>query len=317
MAIGTAALIGGGLSLAGGLAGAAEGRKGRDAANRAIGGALAEYQGIKLPEISDMELDLLLPQLVGEYGPEALQALDLGPSAMDNVTIDPALKLQQLQALSQLGELSQGGLTEADKAASRDIQREVAQTNQARQQSILQNLAQRGALGSGMELSARMGAAQQAADAQSRAGDQLAQQAQARALQALMQSGQLAGQVRGQDFSEQSQIASARDAINRFNVQNQQGVMGQNVGERNRAQQMNLAARQGVADAGVNIRNQEQMHNKNLQQQDFGNRMSLADSKAAIYSGQAKNATEAAKNTAAGWGQMGGAGAKIAAAFMK
>jgi hypothetical protein len=314
MAVGTGtALLAGGAAaggIASGIMGSRQVRRGQRAAEQAMAQALAELRGVRLPELSDMELDLILPQLMGEFTPEQLQSLDLGPSAMDQMSIDPTIKLQQLQALSRMGEMSEGGLTEGDMAAARDIQRGVSQSNQARQEALLQNMAQRGVLGSGMELAARMGANQQAADAQSRASDQLLQQAQQRALQALSQTGQMAGQIRGQDFGEQAQIAAARDAINRFNVQNQQGVMAQNVADRNRAQQMNLAERQRIADAGTNIQNQQQMHNRGLHQQQFQNQMQQAQGIASALTRQGQTIQQGANQQAQIIGNTGAGLAK-------
>jgi hypothetical protein len=125
-----------------------------------------------------------------------------------------------------------------------------------------------------MELAARLQGAQDSATRLSSAGDRLTQDARARALQALSQTGNMAGELRSQDFGEQEKIARARDAINQFNVQNQQQLQSRNISEQNRAQLANMQARQAMADSNLQLRNQEQQYNKGLQQQNFQNQMS-------------------------------------------
>ena len=80
-------------------------------------------------------------------------------------------------------------------------------------------MAQRGVGGSGVELAARLGANQASADRMSRESDTLVQQAQQRAMDAMMNQANLGGQIRSQDYGEQSNLASARDAMNKFNTQ--------------------------------------------------------------------------------------------------
>lgn len=314
MGIATAAIIG--AAVVGAAASANEGNKSRRAAATAARDKQNIIAGVKLPDIEDQELDLLIPQLVGEYDPEVMQSLNLDPSDMENVSVDQDIKNQQLKALAGLSEVAEGGLTEADRAASRDIQREVAQNNVARQKALLSEMDQRGVLGSGMELAARMKANQMSADAQSRAGDQLAQQAQARALQAMIQQGNMASQVRGQEFGEQSQVAQARDVINRFNTNNRQDVANQNINMGNEAQRMNLMARQAQADNAAALKNQQQIHNKNLLQQDFNNRAGMAGKQIGIVDGRAAAEQAAHANTGAAYAQAANAiGSGIASQY--
>lgn len=313
----TAAAIAGGATVGSALIGANQAKKGREAAMNAANQAAAQFANVDLPDIQKMELALQNPELVGEYAPLLEQYLQLNPSAMEDISVDQALKNEQMKALSGISEIAEGGLTEADKAAARDIQREVNQNAEARRQAILQNMAQRGTLGSGMELAAQLASAQQAADQQSRAGDVLAQQAQSRALQALQQSGALAGQVRGQEFGEQAQVAQAKDAINQWNTANQQNVAARNVQNQNQAQQQNLAARQALEEQRANIANQQQIHNKGLQQQQFQNEMQRASGLAGAYQTQGQVAQNAANAQAQMIGGIGSGIGNIAGAFIK
>lgn len=306
-------------AVVGGALAANEGNKARGAAGTAARDRTALYDQLRqeMPGISDLELDLLVPQLVGEYDPESIQKETLGPSAMENVSADPNLKIEQLKALAGISEVAEGGLSEADMAASRGIQREVNQNNQARQEKILMDMAQRGVLGSGGELAARLNSNQMASDQQSAASDNLIQQAQARSLQALSQQGNMAGNMRTQDVGEQSNVAQARDAISQFNTQNSQNVGAQNVGNRNIAQQQNLANKQAISNAGVDIKNTQQQYNKNLQVDNYNRLKDIADAKQGIVKDRGAAEAEAFKNSAAaisgaasgvGKGIMGGFG---------
>lgn len=296
-----------GTTIAAGAAQMNEANKSRRAAETAAKdkNAMLDELRRQMPDVSDLELELMLPQFIGEYTPEALSSMDLGASAMEGVSADEQIKLEQLKALTGIGDIAEGGLSEGDLAASRQIQREVNQNNQARQDQILMDMAQRGVLGSGGELAARMNANQQATNQQAVASDNMLQQAQARSLQALTQQGNMAGNIRSQDVGEQTNVAKARDAINQFNTQNSQNVANQNVGNRNVAQQQNLANRQATSNAGVNIQNQQQMHNKELLVDNYNRQRGINDSRVGIRQQVADAAQQQAKDNAAAIGQIG------------
>lgn len=252
------------------------------------------YGNIDIPEIADQEVQFIGPELVGEMSPEELRSLELQRSSMEGVTADPEAVAKQQEALSQLSEIAEGGVTEADKATMREIRRDVGQSAKARRDAILANMAQRGVLGSGMELAAQLQGEQQAVQAESEAGDRAVQQAQARALQGLTRKGSLSSQMRGQSFGEQSDIAKAQDVIKRFNVQNQQNVMAQNIAARNQAQLQNLQARQSIENEQNRLRNLQEQQNKALIQQQYENEMAKAAGMSGAYSAGAKAAGQAA-----------------------
>lgn len=306
MAIPLAAIGAGASLLSGGLSAIQGSQASADAARAAQTKQLMlDRLRAMMPAASEMELQLMIPQLVGEYTPEAAEALELGPSAMEDIGVDEQLKLEQLKALAGIGDIAEGGLTEADLAASRQIRRDVGQADQARQQQVLMEMAQRGVLGSGGELAARLGAGQQATERQAAASDELIRQAQARSLQALGQQGNLAGQIRGQEFGEQSDIARARDVIGQFNVRNRQDVLGRNVGERNIAQQQNLQGAQEQANRAAEIKNIEQMRNKQLPAQRYGWEADIMQGRIGAEQQQAQQRQQAHRDTAAGIGQIG------------
>lgn len=267
----TAAIVGG-AALGSTLLASQASRQGAEAQRRAAEAAAAAFAGVPIPTVEEQKIILQTPELMGQYTPEQLQAMELGVSAMEGVKADQGAIDAQKQALEGISEVAEGGYSEADKATAREVQRTVSQDAQARQKAILNSMAQRGVLGSGMELAAQLQSQQQSADQMSRAGDNLTQQAQARALAALGQQGSLAGQLRQQSFGEQSDVARARDAINQFNTQNRQSVTNQNVGNRNQAQLTNLQNRQAIENQRAGLANEQERYNKGLIQQQFDNR---------------------------------------------
>jgi hypothetical protein len=284
------ALAGAGMSLAGSLfSGDDDEEQKAEEAQRA---ALAQYQNIAIPDIADQQLHLEGLKSVGDYTPEMEAAMAGGSSAMEGVSSDPRLKEQNMRVLSQMTDAGRGGLTMEDRAALNELRNKTAQQTQARDASILQNMAQRGVAGSGSELAARMIESQNAGNEASAAGDRLASMGQQKALQALASAGSMGGQMQTQDFREKSDVANAADIARRFDVTNSRDVQQRNVGSRNTAQAGNLANNQRVADTNVGLRNTEQEHNKGLIQQHFTNEMTKANG----MSGQYKNIAEQANN---------------------
>lgn len=274
------AIAGAGAAIGGAYLANEEAKRGRRAQERAARAASAALAAVGIPEVEAQEIVLQNPQLVAEFIPEAERALELEDSLMQDVGADQQVVDQQMQTLEGIGEIAEGGLTEADRAAAREIQRDVSQSDAARRKAILQQMAQRGVLGSGMELAAQLDQAQDTAEQQAAASDRLIQQAQARSLDALSRSGTLAGQIRGQDFSEQERIAKAQDAINQWNIANRQDIASRNVQARNDAEAANIATRQQLENSRAALANQQEIANKQLLQQRFNNELAVATGQA-------------------------------------
>lgn len=322
MGIATAALVGAGAATIGSsLIAANQAKQGTKAAQNAAQQAAATIGAVNVPDIEQMKLVLDQYRQAGEYRPDLEQAIELAESAMENVETNPELAQQQLAMVQQMGEIAEGGLTEADQAAAREIQRKVAGSDMARRKAILNDMAQRGVLGSGMELAAQLQGAQDSLDQESAASDALTREAMARSLDALRSGSGMASQLRQQDFGEQSAVAQARDAINQFNVQNQQQLQARNVQNKNQAQMANLQAQQAIANANIDLANQQQMHNKNLLQQQFNNQMTKAGAMAgqqqAVGQAAQAGANQQAQIIAGAGGALGNMFGGIAGQAMK
>lgn len=253
--------------------------------------AMEELDKLQIPDIEKQKLALEIPQLVGLQ-----QAEQLGDTSLADIAPDAQSEEAQRSALTQLKELSEKGFSEEDRAAMRQLQRQVGAEEKARQQSILSDMAQRGVSGGGQELAARLASSQASASRAAEGADRLAiQQAQARRA-ALSQLGQQAGAFRGQQFQEQSSAAKARDAINQFNAM-----------QRAQAQQANLAQRQAIENQRAATLNQQQATNKGLIQQQYQNQLQKATGMqsamgnvAQAYGQQAQSQAQAAQAEAAG-----------------
>jgi len=112
----------------------------------------------------------------------------------------------QLRALEQLQALSDGGYTDADRAAMRQSRLDNAQAVGSQSLAAAQQMQARGMGGGGAELAARMGGGQALANANARSDASMMASTQQRALQALQASGQLSGQIYGQDMNRRSAL---------------------------------------------------------------------------------------------------------------
>jgi hypothetical protein len=224
--------------------------------------SLAQYDNLTPPDLQDVQFDNY--SWLGDFVPQnRVQAptVDAGPdvqyaevdprladleklsgTAYDQLQTDPRLREQQLQSLAALDEIAaSGGLTTQDQANLNRIQTDAATADRGRREAILQNAQQRGMGGSGLELLAQLQSSQAATDRAAQQGLDVAGLAQQRALDAILQGSNVAGNLRGQDFSEQSRVADARDAIAKFNAQNTNQNNQYNVGVQNQFAAQNAA----------------------------------------------------------------------------
>lgn len=304
-------LIAAGVSAAGGIAGNAIAAGSRDKATQLQLDALKNIQNVNTPSLEEMKIALQQYIQQGQMTPEMEQIIAQDPSLMAAVSTDPRLKDAQMKSLLQTQDVAAGGLRPEDIAALSSIRRGAEQSANSANEAVLQNMAQRGVLGSGDELAARLINNQQAANRENSAGLDVGATASRNALQAIRDAAAMASGMQSQEFSQGAQKASAQDAINRFNAMNAQNVQGVNVGARNQAQSANLAAKQTLANANVDTANKTQLYNKGLPQQIFQNNLNKAQVGANAASGAASavNAqADRSANMAAGIGQgIGGA----------
>ena len=300
-----------------------EDREGREAMEKAAGA----FNGMTPPKLSPLEFDRYgyagdIEAEQVDAGPdvsylpiEARPAMlsEMGPTAFDGISSDPRLRDSQMASMSALDDIaSSGGMNAQDRANLSRIQSQTSTADRGRRQAIQQGMASRGMGGSGMDLMAQLQSSQAATDQHGQQGLDVAGMAQSRALDAMMQSGQMAGNVRGQDWQQDSDRASARDRINSFNTQNRNRNSEFNVGQQNNNSQFNAgnqlstalnnrntnlgaaqwnagarmntaegnrAGRQGIMKSNTELGNRQLEYNGGLGQQDFQNQMAIAGGK--------------------------------------
>ncbi len=231
-----------------------------------------DAKSLPLPVLKEYYPELY--KQVVELNPELDTAINLGPSAMQGVSTDPALKQAQMAALNKLMATGNAGGKDAQFLADQArIQGDVNTNLQGQTGAIQQNMATRGLSGGMSELVSKQLAAQGGANRQAQMEMDANAQAEQRALNALIQSGQLGGQMQAQDFSQKAQVASAADQIAKFNAANQQAVQSQNVASKNAAQQYNATEKRNVANQNTQGSNAAQQYNLNLAQQQYDNEM--------------------------------------------
>lgn len=241
------------------------------------GGKEAEARRI-LDEAAKLYDAVDLPKL------EQAVAQEIGPSAFESISTDPAYKTAQLDALNRLGQIAEeGGLTLADKAAMNQIMGQLSRRDAAARAATKEEMQARGTLGAGAELASRLAAQQDTSQLASERGMATAAQAQQRALDAIMRRGEMAGGLRSQEYGEKSDVARAKDIINQYNAS-----------ARERAQSYNLG----------------------LPQQQFANQMALTGAKVSTKTGQGNRAMQEGQGirmAAGGYGQAASDFAKGAA----
>jgi hypothetical protein len=230
-----------------------------------------------LMEQAASQYNIDLPEL------QKLVAEQLGPSAYESIKTDPMLREAQMGSLDTLEQMNQaGGYTLEDQSVLNKTLNKVARNNASANAQVRNDMAARGVGGSGAELAMQLSNNQAGAQRAAETGLDVAAGAQRRRFDSILSKGRMAGDVRNQDFSEASRKADAQDSIDRWNA---------------------------------SARTDANRYNSGLSQQNFNNRMRLADSRAGVnrtqagyYSDQSDRKAGMAGGTGKGVGEMTYAG---------
>jgi hypothetical protein len=200
-----------------------------------------------------------------------LIAEQLPPSEFNKIKSDPDLRNAQMGALSKLREISDnGGATLSDRVAGAKLANRLGGAASAGFGRAEEEAAARGTFGGGTQLAIDLAHSQASKNAAADQEGELQARMEQRAMEAIMNRGRMSGDVRGQDFDEQSRVASANDEIARINAQ---------------------------------YRDQTSRYNNQMLQQGYENEMNRAKGKYGIASDQAnmymRSGDQAAKNAQA------------------
>lgn len=158
------------------------------------------------------------PGFVDDDPLSALAFQRLGPSGMANAHSSKASKQAQKSALQGFEDIyEQGGLTAIDRARIADARAQEDQYVRAQRGAVQADLAERGLLGSGLEMLGRMDAAQDAGQRLSTAGLETSALGLQRRDAALAGMGDLGTTMRDQSWDESKSRAEAQDAIDALN----------------------------------------------------------------------------------------------------
>lgn len=304
--IAAAMAIQGGAQLIGSIIGGIASRGQREAAERAANDAYNIIASLGLPPDESKALLLEKFKEAGVYTPQLEQDLaQLPDSAFESIKLDPRTKEAQFEALQKLQQSGRVGLGAQERAAMAEAQDQAAREAEGQRQQILQQMQARGLGGSGAELAMQIAGQQSAANRSSLDALRVGSMASQRALEAARQSGAMAGDIERQQYQQQSDLAQNRDAIKRFNVQNQIQSQRANVGMMNQAQLRNLENRQRMSDMNVGMSNQEALRQSNARRQYWTDQMARNQVLANAKMGQASNLRNEAAGTQQSWQNIG------------
>jgi hypothetical protein len=185
----------------------------REDIRKRLAKALAEYNGLEVPDLPTLQAELL------------------GPSAYEQINVDPRFAREQTAGLDALDEIArQGGLTLADKAALEEQLSSAARSEQAQRQGLAADFARRGQLGGGQQLAMSLQNQSEAAERGHRGALDTAANAQRRYYQSVLDKGRMAGQMQDADFRRQADVARARDVISQHNAASRMDANRYNAG---------------------------------------------------------------------------------------
>ena len=265
------------LGIMGGLANWAANSSASDRAAVLSDRAFRNAMDIAIP--SSEEQNLVFHRFVstGELDPRMEQAVAQDPSALQNIAASPSYQQAQNRALQELERIGyEGGMTLQDRSNLEDAMRESRVNQRANREGIGAEMARRGVRGGGRDAAVQLASQDNIADLEHQAGLRSASDASIRALRAIEGAGGLAGHMRGQEFGEQAQRATAADRINAFNTQNMRDINRRNIDASNQAAAQGLANRQRISFMNTGLANQELERRANMPQQRFQNQLARA-----------------------------------------
>lgn len=315
MGLVTSAIVGGIGMLGSTVMGAVQAGEERDLARGAMADAMREIKSVGAPPDIAREIIYEKFKQAGVLTPEVERQIDLGVSQLSQIVENEKTKAAEYKALDQLQQRAAGGLTAEDRAALNQAKAEVAQQTNAQQQSILQNMSQRGMGGSGAELAAKLAASQAGSNTLSQQGIDIGAQASRNALQAALQSGEFAGSLGQREFARDSERARATDAVNQFNVQNAVSRQQRNVDRSNQSNLYNLQRQQTVADANTQQANQELLRQRQAEMERWRAQLDQAAMASGAYQQQAQQNTQNAQAVGSQWGQVASGMGSLAGTF--
>lgn len=290
--------------MAGGLANIISGGSDSEAASD-LEAALTNLENVGVPTAAQ----LTLPQLAqyvqaGVLTPQQAQAYTVNQNALQGVTADNAGLSTELSTIGQLQDIvNQGGNDPEEQANIQSIINTLGTTEAGNNAAVLRNNAATGTSNSGFtEAEELANNANEAGTANTNALNAAAD-AEQRQLSALSSEGTLGGNVQGQEYTAAANTASAQNAIDQFNAEQEQQVGNLNTTEANAAQAANIAAAQQVSNANTQTQQLQEESIPTAEQQAYEDALQKAGAETGVAEAQANQSTQTGEQNA---GLLGG-----------
>lgn len=197
-----------------------------------------------------------------------------------NISQDPNYKQYMMQALSNMRNYADTGLSQADLLESTDLRNQLGRSAAAGRSAIDQQMASRGLGSSGMNLGLQMGQNQNATDQLASQQNALLKQAIQNRMAASQNMGNMASSYNNADVANQLAISNPINDFNKWVYEQKASEQQNNNLLLNNAQQQNLTNKQSVMNQNVN-------RDDSLRTQDFTNRLNKLQGYGGALSGQA------------------------------
>jgi hypothetical protein len=292
--------VGGVLGLGGSIAvlAGAGGKGGKDEYKK----ALKVWEKLQTSDFDFRALDPPELRVLSEYMPEVYSAVV--PEEFQSIQDSPGARDSQVRSLSQLEEIAGEGMPLVDRLQAAEAGRSVSSAAAASQRDSLRRLAARGALSSGDEIQAQVGAGQVGSNLARDLGSDVAQSAALRRLGAIGQAGGAAGQLRGADVDLNTRNAATANRFAELFSSMKTDEARENAAARQAASNANVARRQEVGDTNVLNRYGVGLENLNRQNllrgSEFGQNLEKTRGLSEAYTGYGltKDAEKSAKEQA-------------------
>lgn len=280
--------------------------------------ALKQYQDINVPTIASETVSNLPQETVqGSVNPNQIQVAQQAPTEFNNISLDPATRQAQVNALGGYQDIANAGGLDAN--AKLGIQQAIDATNtqsQGAQGAIMKNAQAMGQGGGDFALTQRAIAGQGASNNAATQGMQQAAMAEANREAALSGMANIGGQLNASDYNQAANKAASQNAINATNTGATNAANTGNVANNLASQQFNVSNAQNVNAANTAAGQGQTYYNAGLTQQQFNNELSKASGVAGVAGQQANSATSAAQNSANMEGQLLKGGLTLGATAM-
>lgn len=214
------------------------------------------------PDETWQNIDPVLMQAAAKYSPDIAAFVQENAPELITEPQSQTEKRVQREALQKYAAMAQTGRDVISEAQREQALYEADAAAKERQRRLVEGMRQRGMLGTGAEMAARLGAEQAAAATSRQEALQGVQQAEMRRREALGQAASLAGQLRGQNLQVESANVGTMNAFN-ARLANAKNLYNQySSGERNKAELINQQREMDRSRYNLELGNKYAMYNR-------------------------------------------------------